>query len=146
MSKQPSSSSSFTSSSNNNNNNNKIRISIDGSRNYDSQYVDQNQFCTTYNKSRKEVEDIINFVAIHPLDEMIIRTVTLDRSDKKPLYHCYNIESLYKWVIVDNHKFDPSTKGVFDDNSIDQINKKYWRYQNKKQRLDAKAQDLKLRL
>lgn len=106
-----------------------IRISKDNSRNYDSQIVDQNRYCLTYKEVTGSVEDPINYEPIKSKD-MIIRVVTID-GRHTPKYQCYDIKNLYDWVIVRGNKTNPvagddfSMVGTFDEESINQIKKKY---------------------
>lgn len=116
-----------------------IRVSEDGSRNYGSQVVDQNRYCLSYNKETGKVEDPMNYEPIES-ENMVIRIVTID-GRHKPIYQCYNIESLYDWVVNQGYKFNPVKQseftelGQFDDASVTKIKEKYNNYMKNKTRI-----------
>lgn len=69
------------------------------------------------------IEDPISLEIINnPLK--IIRTVTVDVDSNNVLnarYHCFDVEQLYNWTIVQKHNTNPMTKGVFNKNSLIEI-------------------------
>lgn len=103
-------------------NSTKLRISQDHSRDFSGHIVNQNRYCSSYDKTNKKVDDPL-FIRDEIDPRFIIRIVTLDKLHK-PMYQCYDVRDLHDWISK-NNKTDPLTRGLFNEEESKKIEAKY---------------------